>query len=315
MEATMTVEMRPVGSISLKDRVRGDLGDLGDLMESLRERGLINPITIEPDGTLIAGARRLEAAKRLGWAKIAAHVAKVETLADVLALEIEENTCRVQLTLAEAERARQHWRQLLGVREGPEHHDRDTTGKFVAQRQPDGNARPGQTLGEMADAAVGYSEKTLRDVQLVRETAEDEAQPEEVREVAKQEMAKLETSTIGAKPAAERIRAARKRGENLAEQRAEREARTRSVMAPGQWLKKDEPKAIKPSDLPARLWEVINKSFGSPLLTHTTEEVELTDNATGLSVEDIDSMADLLQRQINVRQRLRKALLQIKKDR
>jgi ParB family transcriptional regulator, chromosome partitioning protein len=310
----MNIEMRPVGSISLKDRVRGQLGDLSDLMESMRDHGLINPITIKPDGTLIAGARRLETAKRLGWTEIASHVAKAETLADVLALEIEENTCRVQLTLAEAERARQHWRQVLGVKEGRER-DRDAEGNFMASRQPEGGAPSGQTLGEMADAAVGYGKRTLQHVRLVRETAEDETAPEEAREVAKQEMARLETATTGAQPAAERVRAARKRGENLAEQRAEQEARTRAVMAPGQWLKKDEPKAIKPSDLPTRLWEVINKSFGSDLLVKITEEMEVTSDTRNLSTNDLTSMIDLLQQQIAARQRLRKALILIKGSR
>jgi ParB family chromosome partitioning protein len=310
MEVTMNVEMRPVGSISLKDRVRGDLGDLADLMESLRERGLINPITIEPDGSLIAGARRLEAVKRLGWTEVPVHVWKAETASELLAVEIEENTCRAKLTLTEAERAWQRYRELLGVGK----REREATGSFMAKRQPGAARARGQEPDARAASAVGYSADTLRAVKEVRETAEDETAPEEAQEVAKQEVAKLQTATTGAKPAAERVKAARKRGENLAEQRAEREARTRSMMAPGQWLKKDEPQAPKPTDFPTRLWEVINKSFGSPLFVHVTEEVERTDLGKSLSIEDINSMAELLQRQISARQRLRKALLQIRKD-
>ena len=37
---------------------------------SIREVGMMNPITVTADHTLIAGLHRLEAAKRLGWTEI-----------------------------------------------------------------------------------------------------------------------------------------------------------------------------------------------------------------------------------------------------
>ncbi len=91
---TMTVEMRPVTSILVKDRVRDTVGDLTELKDSLRERGLINPVTIGDDGTLIAGERRLTAARELGWDEIACHVWQNDTATELLAIEIEENTAQ-----------------------------------------------------------------------------------------------------------------------------------------------------------------------------------------------------------------------------
>src|SRR4051794_21304580 len=37
------------------------------LMASIKKLGLVQPVTITPDGFLVCGARRLEAVKRLGW--------------------------------------------------------------------------------------------------------------------------------------------------------------------------------------------------------------------------------------------------------
>ncbi len=48
-------------------RREGDLTKINELARSISEVGLLNPITIDPDHTLIAGLHRLEAAKRLGW--------------------------------------------------------------------------------------------------------------------------------------------------------------------------------------------------------------------------------------------------------
>ena len=55
-----------IDDIKIKKRVRKDLGDLDALKNSLRTYGLLNPITITRDYELIAGERRLQAAKALG---------------------------------------------------------------------------------------------------------------------------------------------------------------------------------------------------------------------------------------------------------
>ena len=87
--------------MKVKKRVRKDLGDLDALKESLRRYGLLNPITIDNKNRLIAGERRLEAAKLLGWTNINAVVVNNISAITKLELELEENNQRKEFTDAE----------------------------------------------------------------------------------------------------------------------------------------------------------------------------------------------------------------------
>ena len=53
--------------ITIGSRYRKDLGDLRALADSIAEVGLLHPIVVTPEGRLIAGQRRLEACRLLGW--------------------------------------------------------------------------------------------------------------------------------------------------------------------------------------------------------------------------------------------------------
>lgn len=92
---------KQIEEIYIGKRIRKELGDLKPLMESLRTFGLMNPIVVNQDGELIAGHRRLEAAKALGWRSIEARVVNVETDIQMLELEIEENLHRRSLAADE----------------------------------------------------------------------------------------------------------------------------------------------------------------------------------------------------------------------
>jgi ParB family chromosome partitioning protein len=50
------------------------LGDIPALAASIRKFGLLRPVLITPDNRLIAGRRRLEACKLLGWKTIPVNV-------------------------------------------------------------------------------------------------------------------------------------------------------------------------------------------------------------------------------------------------
>ncbi len=88
----------PIEEIKVKRRVRRKPEDIESLMDSMKRYGLLNPITINSKNVLIAGERRYQAAKRLGWKMINAVVLEDTDKVMELELEIEENTQRSNFT-------------------------------------------------------------------------------------------------------------------------------------------------------------------------------------------------------------------------
>lgn len=68
-----------------------------ELARSIAAVGLMNPVTVTQDNTLIAGLHRLEAAKLLGWTEIECTVSDADGLQAELA-EIDENFVRAGLS-------------------------------------------------------------------------------------------------------------------------------------------------------------------------------------------------------------------------
>jgi len=87
-----------IEEIIVKKRIRKNLGDITTLAESMKQYGLINPVVIDPEMRLVAGERRLEAAKKLGWTTIEANVTQKLTPVDALEIEIDENVYRKPFT-------------------------------------------------------------------------------------------------------------------------------------------------------------------------------------------------------------------------
>lgn len=94
MSETMALEEIRVG-----ERHRIDLGDIQGLASSIEELGLMHPVVVTPDGELIAGQRRLEACRSLGWVKVPVTVVPID---DLLKGEWAENAMRKDLTPSEA---------------------------------------------------------------------------------------------------------------------------------------------------------------------------------------------------------------------
>jgi len=90
-----------VKDIVVRKRIRKDMGDIANLAESLKRHGQISPIVITRKNVLIAGGRRLEAAKSLGWRTINAVILENSTELSRLELEIEENTQRRDFSMEE----------------------------------------------------------------------------------------------------------------------------------------------------------------------------------------------------------------------
>jgi ParB family chromosome partitioning protein len=91
-----------INDIRVGRRVRRDKGDISALADSMRRLGQIQPVLISANYELIAGGRRIEAAKSLGWKNINAVVADMPQKESRLEYEIEENLCRKPFTEEEA---------------------------------------------------------------------------------------------------------------------------------------------------------------------------------------------------------------------
>lgn len=102
----------PIDDIKISKRIRASLGDIEGLMASLRDNGLLNPVLVSDRLELIAGQRRLEAARRLGWKTIEVTMVDGRDEADRLAMEIEENLHRLDFTPEELDRARRRLEAL-----------------------------------------------------------------------------------------------------------------------------------------------------------------------------------------------------------
>ncbi len=194
---------RAVDSIRVGYRYRHDLGDLDELCASIQKLGILQPITITPDGILVCGARRLAAVKRLGYRRVKVWVTSTvsTSLAEVLA-EQHENTVRKPFTATEAaalyaelkqlyaaDAARRQQATRFGASGG------DGGGKFPPPHGPAPVASipAGKARERAARAITGQdSSRSLDRVIEVQRLAEDPRTPERVREIARRELAGMD---------------------------------------------------------------------------------------------------------------------------
>lgn len=138
---------RSVASIRVGNRHRTDLGDIDALAASIRRDGLLQPITVTPDGVLVCGARRLAAIKQLGWKTVNVWVRSglSDRLGQLLA-EQDDNVLHKPLTPLEAAALYRELKALLAEDAAR----RQEATRFSSARQPgddDGAQLPSPALG------------------------------------------------------------------------------------------------------------------------------------------------------------------------
>lgn len=107
MEGERKDKMRYVklADITVENRAREDYGDLDELMESIKEKGVLQPITLaqKEDGSLklLAGGRRYESSLRLEIPTIPAIIREGEDEITELEIELIENVHRKDFTWVE----------------------------------------------------------------------------------------------------------------------------------------------------------------------------------------------------------------------
>ncbi len=145
-----------IDDIIVGERHRKDLGDIGSLAKSIEELGLLQPIVVRPDNTLVAGFRRLNAVRMLGWAEVPVVVAyNLDDEVRMLLAERDENTCRLELAptemyeigraIEEREREGAKRAQLAGLKQYKQYTDR--SGKFPERESGDTRDKVGKAFG------------------------------------------------------------------------------------------------------------------------------------------------------------------------
>ena len=183
---------RSVDSISVGARHRKDLGDIGVLARSIADRGLLQPITITPDGALVCGLRRLEAIKQLGWRTTNVWVRRVSDGAHRLLAEQDENAIRKPYTDLEAEELYREIKTLL-AEEADRHRAATQFGNRAATTTsgrgvPD-SGTPRDLVGNSRKRAAllvtGTASHTrMEQIGQIHDLAADPAQPQRIRDVA-----------------------------------------------------------------------------------------------------------------------------------
>jgi ParB family transcriptional regulator, chromosome partitioning protein len=80
-----------ISEIWVGERHRRDLGDIDALAASIDEIGLLHPVVVRRDGELVAGERRYEACKRLGWNEVPVTIVDLD---EITRAELDENFVR-----------------------------------------------------------------------------------------------------------------------------------------------------------------------------------------------------------------------------
>lgn len=90
-----------LSDITVGDRFREDFGNIEELKGSIKEKGIIQPITVDSNLVLLAGGRRFRAATELGLPTVPAVVREYVDDVDSREIELMENVHRKDFTWAE----------------------------------------------------------------------------------------------------------------------------------------------------------------------------------------------------------------------
>src|ERR1700681_3519592 len=161
-----------IQQIQIGYRYRKDLGDLRSLADSISEVGLLHPVVVTPEGRLIAGHRRLEACRVLGWTDVPVTVVDLYQAARG---EAHENFVRKDLLPSEIVALKRAIEPLerREARERQGHKADFCHPATVAEGQ---GAAPGDTRDKIA-RYLGIGRTTIERAEAVVDAAEEE--PEE----------------------------------------------------------------------------------------------------------------------------------------
>lgn len=205
---------RTIDSITDGIRHRKELGDIDALARSIEDVGLLQPITLTPDGVLVCGKRRLEAVRRLGWTTLKVWVRSgiSDELSHLLAQQ-DENQQRKPLTQLETAHMYAEVKRLM-AEEAEQRQEASRFGSDGDSGGVNGGAGPappgphGKSRDQAALLITGSrSHARLEQIGWVEQVSNDPTQPASVRQYAANMLSEIETGGP-VEPAYKRVKAA-----------------------------------------------------------------------------------------------------------
>ena len=203
---------RQIDSITVGVRHRKDPGELTALMKSIEEVGLLQPVTVTPDGVLICGWRRLEALRRLGRRTLSVWVRSgiSDQLSHLLAQQ-DENEQRKPLSPVETARLYAEIKML----------EQEDGQRRMAATQFGGAGRDGEASGSgdspepCGDSRTRAAQRLtgkdgwqrLEQTNWIESIAQDESLGESVQEFAANMLSEIDNGAP-VSPAYKRVKAA-----------------------------------------------------------------------------------------------------------
>lgn len=191
---------RALDSITVGVRHRKDLGDLQPLIESIETLGLLQPITISPDGVLLCGWRRLEAVKRMGWRSVNVWVRSgISAKLQSLLAQQDENALHKPLNQLEQASLYRELKELR-AEEADQRMQTHQYGTGSEEHSPFSGSGPGPDPGDTGDArqhaAFAITGKasyhTHERVSALMDWASRKATPPQVRAMANDALRRIE---------------------------------------------------------------------------------------------------------------------------
>jgi len=197
-------QLLKISDIKVGRRFRKDLGNIDELVESIRNNGLIHPVTITQDSLLITGLRRIEAFKKLLMEDIPVHVLDIPIKENG---EIDENLVRKDFTLEEKVAIKRYRESIEPSFQGQRNDLLELRGKFpqsdITQRR------------ERIAKSTGVSYKTLSKLEEVVDAAQQN--PKQFGHLPK----KIDLGQMSVSKASKLIQRENKKQEILEKARAE----------------------------------------------------------------------------------------------
>ena len=162
----------PIRVIQIKEGRRSlDARHVMELADSIRELGLLNPVTVDRENVLIAGLHRLEAVKVLGWVDVECTVSSLDGLEAELA-EIDENIVRSDISALEYGEILLRRKEIYEALHPETKHGGDRKGEEIKTSKCRFDIDPSKSFAQDTAEKLGVGRRTVeRQIQTAKNLA------------------------------------------------------------------------------------------------------------------------------------------------